>query len=105
MAVELGFIGTGGIARTHLNNLRRIEGVTVRAVCDVDGSRAEEVAGQCAARPHTDCSTMLEQEELDAVYVCLPPAAHGSIEIQLRNPFTSIWRSPPRWRAWSARAS
>jgi len=83
MAVEVGFIGTGGIARAHLSNLRRIEGVTVRAVSDVDGSRAEQVAAQWEARPHTDCSTMLEQEELDAVYVCLPPAAHGSIEIQL----------------------
>ncbi len=83
MTVELGFIGAGGIARAHLNNLRRIEGVAVRAVSDVDGSRAEQLAVQWDARPHADCSAMLEQEELDAVYVCLPPAAHGSIEIQL----------------------
>jgi len=83
MAVQVGFVGAGGIARAHLANLRQLDGVAVRAVSDVDTGRAEEVAAEWGAKAYADCVDMLERERLDAVYVCLPPAAHGSLEMAL----------------------
>jgi predicted dehydrogenase len=83
MSLELGFIGAGGIARAHLANLRAIEGVVVRAVSDVNPAHAEEFAVQAGARPYTCCTDMLEAESFDAVYVCLPPGAHGGLEIEI----------------------
>jgi predicted dehydrogenase len=83
MTIALGFIGAGGIARAHLANLRQIEGAAVRAVSDVDRQRAEAAAGPWGAKVYTDCMEMVEGETLDAAYVCLPPAMHGSLEIGL----------------------
>ena len=83
MPLEVGFVGAGGIARAHLANLREIAEVALRAVSDVDTDRAEAAAAPWNAKPYADCMEMLETERLDAVYVCLPPAMHGSLEIEL----------------------
>jgi myo-inositol 2-dehydrogenase/D-chiro-inositol 1-dehydrogenase len=83
MSLELGFIGAGGIARAHLANLRAIDGVVVRAVSDVNAGQAEQFAVQAEARAYTCCNDMLEAEAFDAVYICLPPGAHGGLEIEI----------------------
>ncbi len=74
--VRVGFIGVGGIANLHLNNLRRLEGVELVAFCDVIEERAKAAAEQFHGTAYTDHRTMLEREQLDAVYICLPPHAH-----------------------------
>jgi len=83
MTLGVGFVGAGGIARVHLANLRQIGDVAVRAVSDVEKDRAEAAAAPWGARAYTDCMDMLDGEALDAVYVCVPPAMHGSLEIEL----------------------
>jgi predicted dehydrogenase len=83
MPLELGFIGAGGIARAHLANLQAVEGIAVRAVSDVNPTRAEEFAAQARAKAYTCCNDMLEAETFDALYICLPPGAHGGLEIEV----------------------
>ena len=83
MALQLGFIGAGGVARAHLSNLERMDDVNVRAVADVDAQRAGEAGTPWGAKPYADCGNMLEAEHLDAVYICLPPSVHGSLELGL----------------------
>jgi predicted dehydrogenase len=83
MTVTVGFVGAGGIARAHLANLRQIEHVAVRAISDVEKERAEAAAAPWGAKVYTDCMDMLDGEAFDAVYVCVPPAMHGSLEIRL----------------------
>ena len=78
---RIGFIGVGGIAQEHLKNLRQIEGARVVAVCDVNPEPAERVAGEWGARPYADFRTMLDDEQLDALYVCVPPFAHQGQEL------------------------
>ena len=48
--MRIGLIGAGVMARRHLDVLRRLEGVSVAAVCDADPARAEAVAGETGAR-------------------------------------------------------
>ncbi len=79
--VRIGFIGCGGIAGLHMNNLSRLEGVELKAFCDVDEDRARSCADRFSGRFYTDHKKMIENEELDAVYVCIPPAAHTDQEI------------------------
>ena len=55
----------------------------ITAVCDVDEGRAQAAAEQFGAAPYTDHRQMLDKEDLDAAYVCVPPAAHGGIELDL----------------------
>jgi myo-inositol 2-dehydrogenase/D-chiro-inositol 1-dehydrogenase len=78
--VRVGFVGTGGIAQTHLEALSRIAGAQLVAFCDVDAARAESAAARFGGRAYTDYAQMLREEPLDALYVCVPPHAHGEVE-------------------------
>lgn len=74
--VQVGLIGAGGIAANYMRTLDAMEQVSVRAVCDVDAARAESMASPRGASTYTDHRVMLERECLDAVFICIPPAAH-----------------------------
>lgn len=81
MSIKLGFIGTGGIAHAHLNNLTKMDGVTVSAFYDVAKDRAESAAaGWTDARAYDKVTDMLDDRKLDGVYICVPPMAHGEAE-------------------------
>ena len=81
--LRVGAIGTGGIANTHFRNLRTMPGVELVAFCDVALDRAEQAAERYSpqARRYTDFRQMLGDGNLDAVYVTVPPFAHGDIEV------------------------
>ena len=83
MAVRIGFIGVGGIAGSHLGNLSQIEEAKVVAVCDVVKEKAEEAAKKYQATSYTEYKEMLDKEELDTVFICVPPFAHGNLEIDV----------------------
>lgn len=78
--VRVGVVGVGGIASAHLKNLSEDERVELVAVCDIDASQAERVGAQYGAIPYTDSERLLENERLDALFICVPPFAHGDIE-------------------------
>jgi predicted dehydrogenase len=73
-------VGTGFIAGRHLDALAGFPDVDVVAVADPVTERAEEAAARHGARPYGDGSTLLAAEELDAVWLCVPPFAHGPLE-------------------------
>jgi len=81
--VRLGFIGSGGIVRTHLEHgLRSFPDVEFAAWCDLNpetaAARREQVGGQGAI--YTEARQMLDEVKPDAVYIMLPPFAHGPME-------------------------
>jgi len=88
MTVRIGFIGTGGIAVSHLENLVSMPDAEVVALCDLAEGQIErarvavaDATGQrLDAATYTDYGAMLRHERLDAVYLCLPPFAHGEPE-------------------------
>ena len=77
---RLGFIGAGGIAQRHFGVLRTMEDVRIAAVCDPDRDRAAQAARDTGAVAYADHDAMLAAEDLDAVYICVPPFAHGAPE-------------------------
>jgi len=80
--VRVGFVGTGGIATGfHMKQLKEIEGVEFAALCDTRRERAEEASRQFGGRVYTDHHEMLDSEEMEALYVCLPPDMHTDAEI------------------------
>tara|TARA_B100000949_G_scaffold230987_1_gene242358 strand:- start:103 stop:1080 length:978 start_codon:yes stop_codon:yes gene_type:complete len=81
MSVRIGFIGTGGIAGFHFNNLDQIKDAQIAAVCDVVKDKVAAAADRFGVTGYMDFHEMLDKEELDAVYVCLPPFAHGEAEL------------------------
>jgi len=78
-AVRVGFIGTGGIASNHFGNLERIPEAQVVAVHDVQRPRAEHAGRRWGAQVFDDYHDLLA--EVDAVYICVPPFAHGELEL------------------------
>src|SRR5215212_1757719 len=79
---RVGFTGAGIIANRHLGNLLHFDDVEVVGVADLDGARATALAARCDATPYTSQTEMLARESLDAVYVCVPPFAHGAPELE-----------------------
>ena len=81
MAVRIGFVGSGGIANHHMQRLATLENAKMVAFSDVDGGRAQAAAKQYGGAAYTDSKEMLAKEDLDAVFVCVPPFAHTDQEL------------------------
>jgi myo-inositol 2-dehydrogenase/D-chiro-inositol 1-dehydrogenase len=78
--VRVGCVGTGFIAGRHLEALSGMPDVEIAAVADPLADRAAETAERYGARAYDDGLALLDAEELDAVWLCVPPYAHGPLE-------------------------
>jgi predicted dehydrogenase len=81
-SVRIGFVGTGGIAEAHIRHLTEIPEAQITALCDINEERVKKVAAPLGAATYTDSAKMLAEAKLDALYICVPPHAHGDIEIR-----------------------
>jgi predicted dehydrogenase len=80
-SVRVGFIGAGGIASRHLGDLLGFEDVKVVALADPVLERAQGQAERCGARVYSNYVEMLDNEKVEALYICVPPFAHGPLEM------------------------
>ncbi len=71
---RIGVIGTGGIAGVHMDNLKTIEGVEIAALCDISQQALAARTEIFGGKGYTDFHEMLENEQLDGVLLCTPPA-------------------------------
>jgi len=74
--LRVGIIGGGWIARVHVPAIDAAPGIELVAACDTAIERAEAIAGPRGAHAYTRWEEMLEQETLDALWVCTPPLFH-----------------------------
>ena len=80
--VRLGFVGVGGMGANHVNNLVRIEGVEIKAICDIreeHAARAQDIVEQAGqprptayTRGERDFLRLCETEDLDLVFTATP---------------------------------
>ena len=83
--LRIGLIGSGFIAnQKHLPAWQKIErDAKVVALCDVNSSRAEEIARKYGVpRVYQDIDQMLEKEKVDIVDVCSPPQTHAALALR-----------------------
>ncbi|WP_198679249.1 Gfo/Idh/MocA family protein [Thermomonospora amylolytica] len=83
MKCRIGIVGAGNVAARHAQVLGGFPDVRIAAVADTDTARAARLAGRCGAAVYGDHKAMLQDGGLDAVYVCVPPFAHGPIELDV----------------------
>jgi predicted dehydrogenase len=78
MSLRVAIVGTGNIARFHLEALRKLDDrVDVVAAVDVDAERLAEFGRRHGIdRRYTDLVEMLDRDRPDLVHVCTPPGAH-----------------------------
>src|SRR6058998_1744759 len=80
--VRIGFVGVGGMGSVHVANLLKIEGVELKAICDIVDwkvARAQDMAVAADqpkptgySRGPRDFERMCGEEELDLVYTATP---------------------------------
>jgi len=80
--VRIGFVGVGGRGTHHINLLLKIEGLEIRAVCDIVEDRVVraqhlvERAGRPRpdgySRSETDFKRMCDRDDLDLIYTATP---------------------------------
>ncbi len=80
--VRIGFVGVGGMGTNHVNQLLKVEGARIVAVCDIDESHAKraadliEKAGQprptLYTRGERDFERLCAEEDLDLVFTATP---------------------------------
>jgi len=73
-------IGTGFVTEAHLDALSRIEEAEICAIAGRNRSRAQKLAQPLQARTYANGFEMLSREQLDGVFICLPPHLHGELE-------------------------
>lgn len=78
--VKIGFVGCGGIAQEHLKHLRTMQEVKIVGACDTNAARAKAFAAGAGGEVHADPVSLYDKARPDAVYVTVPPFAHGAIE-------------------------
>lgn len=80
--IRIGIIGCGAVAESyHWQNWGNLRGAKVTAVADVRKDAAEAAARRFGAQPYVSHQTLIEEAEVDALFIFLPPFAHGEPEM------------------------
>ena len=78
--LRIGFIGCGGVAQQHFKGIATFEDVEIAGFCDLNPELVASTTAQYGGRGYTSHTDLFAAEELDGVYIILPPFAHGPAE-------------------------
>jgi predicted dehydrogenase len=79
--VRIGMVGAGAVAARHARTLLAMDGVEVAGIADPALERARELADEIRAAAYPNHMELLDAGRLDALYICVPPFAHGPPEL------------------------
>jgi UDP-N-acetyl-2-amino-2-deoxyglucuronate dehydrogenase len=75
---KVALVGCGRISKNHFDALRKVEGLTISAVCDIVPERAEAAGAQEGVAAFTSYEDMLQRADCDIVSVCTPSGLHAA---------------------------
>ncbi len=79
--LRVAIVGAGGIGNYHLSQIKKLEGVEVVGVADIDLGRARDLASKAGGCSAFDAHVaMYDAVKPDAVFVGIPPFAHTDQE-------------------------
>jgi Predicted dehydrogenases and related proteins len=80
--VKVGIIGCGWFGNFHLENLLTIDGVEIAALASSNAAKLKKTGEKVPeARLYSSHKELYEKENLDAVFICVPPDSHDDAEI------------------------
>jgi predicted dehydrogenase len=94
--VRLGIIGVGQIGKHHLDNYKKIPGVEMVALADIDvpeGKRVSELYG--IPNVYTDFRELLQRDDIQAVDVCLHNNLHAPVSIAVMEAGKDVYCEKP----------
>ena len=95
---RIGIVGTGGIARVHADNVRRLNGrAVIVGACDIEADRVADFQSEWDVPVGTtDLETLLDRVHVDIVHLCSPPGLHKEQAIAvLRRGIHVLSEKPP----------
>jgi predicted dehydrogenase len=78
--LRVGLAGAGGVGARHAATLAGLDDVRLVGVTDLAADRAQQLADEHGIAVFPDLGALLDDGQLDAVWLCLPPFAHGEPE-------------------------
>jgi predicted dehydrogenase len=70
------------MGRSHAKDVHSLHSAELTAICDVDASRADEVAAQYGTTAYSDAKEMFDNAGLDGVIIATPHYDHTSLSIE-----------------------
>lgn len=80
MGIRVGLVGAGGVGARHARVLSGFADVEVAGIWDADPGSAAALADDVGAPVAADLTALLGRG-VDAVWICVPPFAHGELEL------------------------
>jgi myo-inositol 2-dehydrogenase / D-chiro-inositol 1-dehydrogenase len=80
MSVRAGLVGAGGGGARHARTLAALEDVELVGIADALPGACDALAAELGARAFDSVDRLL-RERPDAVWLCVPPFAHGDLEL------------------------
>ena len=81
--INVGIIGCGAMGETHARCLAAVDQATIHAFCDADEQRASALCTQYkGAYATTDPEQVLNDDTIDAVYICTHHDTHSTLCIR-----------------------
>lgn len=74
--LKVAVVGCGRISICHLAAIHKSQLAELTACCDIKFDRAEEAAKKFGGKAYSSYEKMLENEQIDAVHLCLPHYLH-----------------------------
>jgi len=102
--VRVGVIGAGFIASRHVGDLLQFEDVTIAAIADPVLEQAQAQAARGGSHVYANYAEMLDKETLDALYICVPPFAHGPLEMAVLERHLPFFIEKPLATDWETAA-
>jgi predicted dehydrogenase len=83
MTLNIGIVGCGKIADSHIEEIQKLNCARVVAVCDLESILAQQLALRYSV-PHwyTDFDRMLSQHRLDVIHIATPAHSHFALAQQ-----------------------
>ncbi|MEM3737308.1 MAG: Gfo/Idh/MocA family oxidoreductase [Candidatus Bathyarchaeia archaeon] len=76
-------IGVGGWGKNYLRVYSRLKQLcTLKAICDIDESRAKYYGEMYKVAWYTDMASLLQREDVDALNICTPPQTHYNLALE-----------------------
>jgi predicted dehydrogenase len=80
MTVRAGLVGAGAVGARHARTLAGFDDVELVGICDVARTTAETLAAELGVPAAEDLESLIGTG-VDALWLCVPPFAHGELEL------------------------
>jgi UDP-N-acetyl-2-amino-2-deoxyglucuronate dehydrogenase len=81
-AFRIALVGCGRISKNHFDAIRKVDGLSLAAVCDIDAERARRAGEEQGVPAYRSLDEMLRADEttspFDIVAVCTPSGLHSA---------------------------